>query len=164
MWSVVLILLSAACLLTCSAADSSSSIMLVIANRSSTDYNSSLVQANLKFSTYRYLLNNNLENRNASEPSIERFNAQDTHEPLASSAFPTAKPADRAPLDSKSGKEIDVYTVIAIGTAGVVLISFMATTLIIYKMRVNYLLQRQLNQFRRVEAQLRLDSLSELVR
>ena len=67
-------------------------------------------------------------------------------------------------MDSKSGKEIDVYTVIAIGTAGVVLISFMATTLIIYKMRVNYLLQRQLNQFRRVEAQLRLDSLSELVR
>lgn len=129
------------------------SIMLVIAN-SSEPFNATLIAA--AAAEVRppngYLLT---EYRDE-EAAASRMETSAT-------ATSTADREEGAQRQQTPGK-IDVYTAIAIGTGGLVLVAFMVTTVVLYKMRVNYLLQRQLNQFRRVEAQLRLDSLSDLMR
>lgn len=64
----------------------------------------------------------------------------------------------------ETNQHLNIYTIVSIVTAGLVCIAFMVTTIILYKIRINYLLERQLNQFRRIDAQLRLDDLNEFYR
>jgi hypothetical protein len=51
----------------------------------------------------------------------------------------------------------DTYTIIAICSICLVLILAMITAMVIYKLRTKYLLKRQINQFKRIDAQLGLD-------
>jgi hypothetical protein len=51
----------------------------------------------------------------------------------------------------------DTYTIIAICSICLVLILAMITALVFYKLRIKYLLKRQINQFKRIDAQLGLD-------
>ena len=51
----------------------------------------------------------------------------------------------------------DTYTIIAICSICLVLILAMITAIVFYKLRTKYLLKRQINQFKRIDAQLGLD-------
>jgi uncharacterized membrane protein YciS (DUF1049 family) len=52
---------------------------------------------------------------------------------------------------------LNVYTIIIVAIVACVLISGMAMAVVIYRIRVNYLLQRQINQLKRIDQQLGLE-------
>lgn len=52
---------------------------------------------------------------------------------------------------------LNVYTTIVIAIVAIVLIMAMLTGIVIYKIRVNYLIKRQINQLKRIDKQLELE-------
>ena len=59
------------------------------------------------------------------------------------------------PCDTTS--KVNVYFVVGMSIGGFVSLCLMVTVVVLYKIRANYLLKRQINQFRRIDQQLNLD-------
>ena len=53
--------------------------------------------------------------------------------------------------------KVNIYFVVGMSIGGFVSLCLMITVVVLYKIRANYLLKRQINQFRRIDQQLNLD-------
>ena len=58
------------------------------------------------------------------------------------------------PIIQRGEPYFDVYTSVAIIVIGCVIICLVVASLVAYKMRINYKLQRQVNMFKRIDQQL----------